>query len=179
MTPNAQVKLTLSEAFDDLGWFYGLLSAAVAGPSVLEILLMLFEYRLVEALQWIVDGYRAITTLLASYVEPYLRPIIVWLNKTFHWRLELHPHWRPVFMLSMVFVAGLVRMVRRESLFEAVLFGLVLSVGALIGAVTVGVFTLEGLWWVQGLAAAIPIALVCFLLGAPLALTVGGGARLA
>lgn len=177
MTSDAKPRLTLREAFDDLGWFYGLFAAVVGGPSALEILVMIFELRLVDALQWIVDGYRFVTALLAGYIEPFLQPAIAWLNETFDWRLQLHPHWRPVFTLSMVFVIGLVRMVQRESGFEAVLFGLLLSAGALLGAVTVGVFSLEGGWSAQGLAAATPVALVSFLLGMPLAITTAGGPR--
>ena len=172
-----QDRLTLREAIEDLGWFYATFSALVSGPSLLDLLQMVFEHRLIDALQWIVDGYHDIAAVVGAVLEPLLRPPLAWLNALFGWRLELQPHWKPVFLLAMVFVTGLSRAVRRESVLEAVLFGILLSLGALTGAVAAGLSPLAGGWWAQGVAAAAPVGMVSLLLGAPLALTAAGRAR--
>jgi hypothetical protein len=47
----------LRAALRDFGWFYGLFALAVSAPSLLSLLQAILDHRLVDALQWIVDGY--------------------------------------------------------------------------------------------------------------------------
>jgi hypothetical protein len=95
-------RLTLDDALKDFGFFYALFVFLVSGPSWLSLLQMVFiEHRLVDALQWIVDGYNQIVGVLGAVIEPLLQPAINWLNGAFDWRLVLMPHWRPLALLSL------------------------------------------------------------------------------
>jgi len=158
--PAGQKRLTLREAWDDLGWFYVTFSSIVGGPSVLALIQMIFvEHRLIDALQWIVDGYNDITANLSAYVEPLLAPVIAWLSRTFDWPIELLPHWRPVFLLLLIFVSA---NVRRGGIVAFVnwVSPPVLIIAALIGATIAGCIPLDSSWIGQGLIAMAPITAV-------------------
>jgi len=152
--------LTLRDAIADLGWFWALFAAVVGGPSILSLLQMIFvEHRLIDALQWIVDGYNGIAAVLGALAEPLLAPAIAWLNGLFDWNLVLHPHWRPLFMLAALPVTSIARDAwRRESNAHAS-EPLALGVGAAIGVIAAGLAPLTGGWWAQGLIAAAPVAM--------------------
>jgi hypothetical protein len=163
-------ELTLRDALDDLGWFYATFSSVVGGPSILSLLQMVFDHRLVEALQWIVDGYNQITATLAVWVEPAFAPLIAWVNETFDWELTLHAHWRPLFLLGMVMVVGRARGFFRDAPAEAVVVGATTALGALLGALSAGLLPLSGGPWIQGIAAAAPVAAIFMLMQIPIAL---------
>lgn len=152
-------RLTLREAWDDVGWVYATFSSLVGGPSVLALVQMIFEYRLIDALQWIVDGYNDITAALSAYVEPVLAPVIAWLNQTFDWRLNLMPHWRPVFLLTLIFVSAMVRRGAAVTLIKW-LSPVVAGAAALIGAAIAGCIRLDASWGGQGLIAMAPMLTV-------------------
>jgi hypothetical protein len=106
---------TLREALADLGWFSATFSTLVGGPTLLSLLQSVFvERRLIDALQWIVDGYNTILARLAGFVEPWLLPLLEWLNGMFGWSLVLHPHWRPAFMIVAFIGVALGRGLVRE-----------------------------------------------------------------
>jgi hypothetical protein len=152
-------KLTLGEALKDLGWFPIALALLVGGPSVLAILeSVLVDHELVPALQWIMDGYNRVMTLLGAVVEPLLVPAIAWLNALLRWTLTLDPVWRPLFALGMVFVLAFARAAWRDGDHgQAVAWLVGISIGALLGAVLAGLVPGKSDWWVQGLRAALPI----------------------
>lgn len=161
-------RLTLRKALDDLGWFYATFSSLVGGPSLLALLQMVFvEYRFVDALQWIVDGYNDILAVLGNAVEPLLAPLIAWLNALLDWRLELQPHWKPLLMLMMVLVVSMGRTSLRQGFrWGEALLMLAQGAGALLGAIVAGLTPIDGDWAVQGFTAAAPL-LSSFLLFAP------------
>jgi hypothetical protein len=169
MTEARPDNLTLSRALKDFGYFYAVFNALVNGPSLLALFQMVFvEYRFVDALQWIVDGYNDITSVIVSVLEPPLWPVIAWLNSAFDWRLELHPHWRPLFLLISMFVAGWVRSAwRSRARADAVLFGVAGAFGALIGAVIAGLIPLSAGPQGQALAAGAPILAMGLLVALP------------
>jgi hypothetical protein len=168
-------RLTLKQALDDLGWFWAIFTSLVNAPSILSLLQMVFlEHRLIDALQWIVDGYNDIAAQLGAWCEPVLQPVWDWLNTTFGWSLSLMPHWRPAFILTMLLVLAFVRQSWRHSANvgkrgwsptatpqaargQIGIAAIGLGVGALLGAVATGLIPLDGRWWVQGLAAGMPI----------------------
>lgn len=159
-------RLTLRAALHDLGWFPATFAAIVGGPSVLALLQIIFvEHRLIDALQWIVDGYNDIVAVIGNALEPLLMPVIAWLNGFFDWRLVLHPHWKPFLMLVMTFVAGLARTGMSEAKPVDFIAFAAMAVGAFLGAVAVGLVPLNAGWWAQGLAAAAPWALVIWISG--------------
>ena len=155
--------LNFREIRNDLGWFTALFSTVVGGPSILSLFQTVFvEQRLIDAFQWIVDGYNGITATLGAWLEPAILPIISWLNGMMAVELTLQPHWRAVFVLTSVVVIGYARRIWRDGeAVTAVLFASGVSVGALIGAIAAGLTPLAPVWWVQALIAAAPIAALC------------------
>jgi len=152
--------VTLRDALDDVGWFWLTFTSLVSAPSILSLAQMIFEHRFVEALQWIVDGYNDILAFMGGAIEPLVRPVIDWLNQALNWRLELYPHWRPLFVVTMLVGAGAVRNAWQLGAYSvAVTYGAGWTLGALIGALGAGLAPLGGMWWSQGLAAAAPVAM--------------------
>lgn len=151
-------KLTLGEALEDLGWFPLLFAVAVGGPSILAILeQVLVNHQLVPALQWIVDGYNRIMTVLGAAVEPLVQPAIDWVNARLGWSLTLDPVWRPVFALCMVLVMAFVRTsIRHGNIAGAFREGCPIGVGFLVAALMIGIFAAGPGWPAQGAVAAIP-----------------------
>lgn len=154
-------KLTLWGALKDVGWFPALYASAVGGPSVLAILEMALDgFRLVPAVQWIIDGYHQIARVMGLLIEPLFVPLIAWINGLLGWSLVLQPHWRPLFLLGMVIVMSMVRtdwrdggVDRRKLLLESS----AISFAFLVGAVIAGLVPLTGSWWVQGLLVSLMI----------------------
>lgn len=163
MTQTAQPRpLTLRGALADLGWFSVVFSALVSGPSVLALLQMVFvEHRLIDALQWIVDGYKGIAAIVGAALEPAIAAAVAFVNAFFDWRLELHAHWKPLFLLTAVMAtAGAREAWRERKQYSGHVFALAgLGLGALVGAAAAGLAPLDGRWWMQGLAAAAPLGL--------------------
>ncbi|MGD9968363.1 MAG: hypothetical protein AB7T59_17720 [Hyphomonadaceae bacterium] len=152
--------LTLRQALDDVGWFWLTFTSLVSAPSILSLVQMILEHRFVDALQWIVDGYNDILAVVGGAIEPLVRPVIDWLNQTLNWRLELYPHWRPLFVVTMLVGAGAIRNAWQLGAYGvAVSYGLGWLLGALLGALTAGLAPLDGAWWSQGFAAAAPVAM--------------------
>lgn len=162
--PPQRERLTLTEAIADLGWFSWIFAIIVAGPSVLALSQAVFiNHRLSDALQWIVDGYNGIADVLGSAVEPLIRPAIDWINAQFDWSLTLQPQWRPLFVLTMIFVAGVVRSNwRNDQKTLAIKLAIALTIGALAGSLAAGVAPENKSWWIQGLMGAAAPALVIF-----------------
>lgn len=164
-------RLTFGEALRDLGWLPSLFSTIVGGPSILALLQMVFEHRLTDALQWIVDGYNDITAKLGAVIEPLVRPMIELLNAIFDLNLDLQPHWRPVFLLGMVFVSGFVRGGWKADPVAGVFFGVLMSFAAFVAALGVGLLSLDGGWATQGWIAGLPFGAVTFALALPICLS--------
>jgi hypothetical protein len=154
-------KLTLWEALNDVGWFPALYASVVGGPSVLAILeLALDGFRLVPAVQWIIDGYHQITRVMGLLIEPLFAPLIAWINGLLGWSLVLQPHWQPLFLLGMVIVTSMVRtdwrdgrVDRRKLFLESGAMGFAF----LVAAVIAGLVPVSGSWWVHGLMVSLMI----------------------
>jgi hypothetical protein len=157
-TSDANARLTLGEALRDFGWFGLLFTTVIGGTSVLALLETVFvEHKLISVFQWIVDGYGRMATVAGAVVEPLMRPFVQALNAQLHAHLQLGPHWRPLFILSMVLVVGLVRSAWRSREYGEAVFGLIfIGAGALLGALVSGLMPMSGAWWMQGLSAALP-----------------------
>jgi hypothetical protein len=166
-------RVTLSAALNDLGFFYTLFNTLVSGPSVLSLLQMVFiDYRFVEALQWIVDGYNDITAVIGSVIEPLVAPAIAWINALFDWRLDLQPHWRPLFLLGTMLAIGWARMTWKSGArWSATAFAICGSIGALVGAIIAGLIPLsENSRLEQGIVAAAPVLFIGLSVAVPFSL---------
>ena len=178
MARAGKARLTLPEAVEDLGYFWGLFSTLVGAPSILTIFQMIFlEHRLIPALQWVVDSWNELMALLGAAVEPLLQPLVDWINAQFDWSLALDPVWRPLFALGIVFAMASFRgawpgaksaHIVRAIVMSAFFFG-VTGLCALVGAVAASLVPNQSVWWAQGLIAATPTAM--FVFGAGLGLT--------
>jgi len=159
-------RLTLGEAAKELGWFPLLYAQIVGGPSVLSLLEMTFDdFRLIAILQWIVDGYNRITAVMARMIEPLFTPAIDWTNVQFGWQLMLNPHWRPLFLLTMVLITSLVRTAMLDGKgSRAVIGGVGAGVGALLGSILAGLVPTNISWTTQGFIAVLPLAGTVFFL---------------
>ncbi len=148
-------RLTLRGAVKDLGWFAWLFTIGVGAPSVLALAqAVVVDYRLIDALQWIPDGFNTIMAVLSGLVDPWFDPLLAWLNDRFGWRLTLHDHWRPLFALMMIFVMALVRTSWRDGLRRrATLIGVVTAPLMLLASLGVGLIPLDGVnaqvWWAR------------------------------
>lgn len=167
MAETQPYKLRAWDALRDLGWFPTLFTTVVGGPSLLALLQIVREgFRLSAPLQWIVDGYTALTAEMAAWIEPLIAPAIAWINGLLGWQLVLHPHWRPLFLLGLVAVVALVRgnwstRFRASLILEAAQFAVMMLIAALLA----GLVPLGDDWWAQGLIAAIPVATFFVLVG--------------
>lgn len=167
-TPSLPIRTALVE----LGFFYGLFTLIVSGPSVLSLLQTVFvEHRLVDALQWIVDGYDGISAVVGGALEPLLAPAVAWLERTFRWELTLQPYWRPLFVLLSMFVIGWTRTAWRSGAHvSAAAFFVLGSTGAFLGAAAAGLVPLSvPSRALSGIVAAAPLLITGVFLAAPLA----------
>lgn len=150
-------KLTLGDALKDLGWIPILFAVFVGGPSLLAIIeSVVVDHQLVPALQWLVDGYQRVMTLVGAIVDPLVQPIIDWLNQRFGWHLTLDPVWRPVFALSMITFIALLRTGEFGATIQEVLISLSFPAGLFAAALCVGLLMRENSWVAQGAIAALP-----------------------
>ena len=156
-------------ALDDLGFFYGLFTLIVSGPSIVSLLQTIFiDHRLVDALQWIVDGYNDIAAALGRVCEPLLAPLIAWINDLFALDLSLQPHWRPLFILLLMFALGVARAAWSDGLqLRAIAIALIGGAGALAGAVIAGLLPLSGGWLMQAIIAGAPVLVLGLFAAAP------------
>lgn len=164
----AKERLTLREAINDFGWLPLVLLGISGGLSIIDITekAVLHSLSLITPFQVVLDSYHRLTQVIGEVVEPLFQPVVDWINALFHWHLQLQPFWRSLFVLGMVLVAGLARTEVRAGRFVlAVLLLLMMGLGALAGAIVVGLLRFEGGWLVQGLAAALPVALLFFSAG--------------
>lgn len=152
-------RLTLSEALKDFGWFSIVFAVTVSGPSVLSLLQSVFvDHRLVDALQWIVDGYHRLVAVIGAIFEPIVLPFVEWINRLLDVELHLQEYWKALFVLEMVFVVGVARTAwRNGQRLVTLAYGLTCGMGALIGAVASGLVEADGAWGAQGLIAMLPI----------------------
>lgn len=159
-------------ALSDLGFFYSLFTLIVSGPSVLSLLQTVFvEHRLVDALQWIVDGYDSIAAVVGGVLEPLLAPAVAWIERIFGWELTLQAYWRPLFVLIVMFVVGWSRTAwRTGALASATAFFVLGVLGAFVGAAVAGLVPPSvPARALPGIVAAAPLFIVGVFVAAPLA----------
>ncbi len=156
--------ISLGDAIKDLGWFPAILSTVVGAPSFLSLLQTLRRSGLSASLQWIVDGYRDLSSELAAWIEPVSNWLVAHINFLLGTQLSLHPHWVPLFILQMIYLASMTRIHMRRSIRAGIGWAIAAAVivvacagFALVGATIAGLVPLQGVWWAQGLIAVIPM----------------------
>lgn len=149
---------------DDIGAVPATLGGVIGAPSILSLLQSTYEARDLSApFQAIVDGYNQGIASVAATIEPALTPLVAWIGRLFGWDVDLHSHWRHLFVLCMIYLLAQIRIRRTEKgglrnwidLPVEILF-------ALIGCLAAGMISPKGGWWAQGLIAAWPLSMFWF-----------------
>jgi hypothetical protein len=159
-------RLTLIAAVKDLSW-YSIALMSVGGLSLIDILekgIIQRDLNLITPFQIALDGYRRITRLLASGVEPLVRPAISWLGQILHYQLVLQSHWRSFFLIGLILAGSLLRLRPQgvRTRLSQITKTSVYVLGALLGALAIGVQPPGVAWWEQGLAATTSTAILMF-----------------
>jgi hypothetical protein len=92
------------------------------------------------------SAYTVTVQLLFGWAEPYLQAILHWLGGLIGWRPVLYTHWRDVFVMLSMIVAGRFRAKQHEEPYRPlVLVGdtFVLMIATLAAALTVGILPLQ------------------------------------
>ena len=154
--------LSWGRSFADLGYFPWVFGVVFGAPSIVSLVQAAFATGDLHApIQGMIDAWNAGLRVLSAFIEPAFRLFLDWLNRLVGWRLELGPHWRHLFVLSMILVAGFARAEFRGGAASAplVLSRLVQALPVvLIGSILAGLVPLRGSWWAEGAIAALSLA---------------------
>lgn len=88
--------------------FLGLLLSMI---SVTRLLQIGFQIGFAEPLRLMLSWYDAVVSYLAQFVEPSVRIFLRSLADWVGWRLELHGHWKHVWVLTMIYMGTRARTV--------------------------------------------------------------------
>ncbi|MEQ9586473.1 MAG: hypothetical protein RJS97_00625 [Parvibaculaceae bacterium] len=154
----------IRKRLDDIGAVPATLGGLIGAPSILSLLQSTYEARDMSApLQAVVDSYNQAIASAADIIEPALTPVVAWTGRLFGWDVDLHPHWRHLFVLCMIYLFAQFRIRRTEK--GGLRNWTDLPVGmlfALIGCLAAGMISPRGGWWAQGLIAAWPLSMFWF-----------------
>lgn len=161
----------LKTSFRSFGVFPLLFLMVVGGPSVLVIAEAVFDgFRLVDSLQWIVDGWSRVNRIFGKVLEPITTPIVNWIN-SLGLTVELHQHWQSLFWLLLMPLISVVRAIDIETtrtkphlthwfwhkLFPRIFLYTVVGVPLALGAFVAGLTPASNSWYSQGLIVFLPI----------------------
>ncbi|MAK60146.1 MAG: hypothetical protein CMK09_04130 [Ponticaulis sp.] len=154
--------LTLWGAIRDLGFIFWLFTFVIGAPSILSLIQTVFvDFRFVDLLQWIIDGYSQLLDTLASVLEPIAIALFRQMKSLFGFDLSLRPHWQPLFIVLSIFISANTRSLWNDGYRETTfLFAFFMVIAALLGSWIAGVIPSNAVWWMQGLAAAAPTFLL-------------------
>lgn len=140
-------------AWGDLTYFWWLLGVLAGTPSIISIIQMVYvEGQLIAPIQSVMDAYTQTLEVLGAVAEPWIHPFLTWIGGLFGWDLTLHPHWRPIFVLMMVYAISYARGVLRDDLHPInTSAGLLMVPCVAIGTILAGSVPLEPHWLNQGL----------------------------
>lgn len=152
----------IEKLLKSIGYFPLLYIFVVGAPSILLIAETVFlQYRLVDSLHWIVEGWERLNLLMARLLIPLTEPLVSFIN-SFGFQFELSSHWQSVFWLSMLPVISVTRAMLTDSeelrehlppLMVYVVFGVPLAFCAFFS----GLVPPENDWRAQGLIVVVPI----------------------
>lgn len=164
--------LTLFGAVRDLGFIFWLFAACVGAPSIISLVQTIFvDFRLLNLLQWILDGYRDILDILASTLEPIALSLFDQISNVVALDLDLLPHWQPLFIILTMFISANSRTLWADGYRKTMFVFITCMVTfALVGSWIAGLVSPQAAWWWQGLAAAAPV--FCLFIGMTISYTI-------
>jgi hypothetical protein len=120
-----------------LGWLLGLIVSTFSIATLVHYGIVTKD--LSAPIQALLDAYHDGIGIVFCPIESVLRPALHWLGGLVGWDVHLYPHWRHVFLLSMVVFLAVARVYggagHRRAAMLFVGFGLL---GSLAGAVIAG-----------------------------------------
>lgn len=148
----------LHAIFSDM-WFFPALFFTMFGGSLPIIALMHSVgvlHNFVAPIQAIIDAYHDGMSKFGAIVEPHLMPFVHWFSELFGLHLNLHPHWRHLLILALIYPMALARSFFRTSEYKGVATALIAwAPFTFFGALFSGLVSLQGGWWAQGLIAGV------------------------
>ncbi|MCP5432756.1 MAG: hypothetical protein H6923_05750 [Alphaproteobacteria bacterium] len=129
-----------------LGFIPWLLGFAISTGSIATLV----HYGIVTEdlsapIQALIDAYHEGIGIVFDPIEPYVRDVAHWLGGLVGWDIHLYPHWRHVFLLSMVLFLAAARVSGGAGdLRTAALFGGFGALCSLAGALIAGALPLGG-----------------------------------
>lgn len=95
-----------------LGFFPALFGVVFGTPALISLLqAALITGDLSAPLQDVINAYNNGLAIFGALVEPPLLPIITRLGEVLHWNLILYPHWRQLFVISMLLFSSEFRVI--------------------------------------------------------------------
>src|SRR5262245_33730137 len=120
-------------------WLFNLLSAAMSALAIVALARHAFvTWSLTAPMVLIMDAYTAVMQLLFGWAHPYIQAALTWLGNVVGWRPTLHPHWRDVLVLTMLWASGFVRATRHDWRLSYSFATILFIAGIIAGAVEYG-----------------------------------------
>ncbi|MEM6535988.1 MAG: hypothetical protein AAF613_10145 [Pseudomonadota bacterium] len=162
-------RLTLLQAAKDLGFVFWLFTAFIGAPSIVSLMQTVFiDFQLSSLFQWVVDGYRQLLGVIASVLNPVANVLLNSFNGLLNLELTLQDHWQPLFVVLTLFISANTRSLWDDGYKKpAIVFVATMAVFTLLGAWIAGLIQPDAVWWLQGLAAGMPV--LCLFMGMTLA----------
>ncbi|MEM9725839.1 MAG: hypothetical protein AAF909_10285 [Pseudomonadota bacterium] len=145
----------------DLGFMGWLFLAIVGGPSVLSLVDAAFENVVFSApLEALLDGYQRLLRVVALILEPLADQVMLTLRAWLDVDWTLSAHWRPLFVLMLIFISANARSLWSDGFKGAsVLFAIITACAAFLGCVISGLAPADGAPLLLGAIAAQLVAL--------------------
>jgi hypothetical protein len=128
----------------DLWWLFRILTTVASTLAVVALAQRaLVTWRPSAPLALVMDAYYSTARLLLGWAQPYFQAALTWLASFAGWRPTLHTHWRDIFVVCAMWVAGASQGYCRSSfggLAWAVMAGGI--AGALVAALSAGMLPL-------------------------------------
>lgn len=111
------------------------------------------------------DLYDQLVGFALSWLEPYLKHLLVWLQHFVHWKVELHEHWRHVSVLVGIYFSRSVWIAFGNDRTAAVFRTILASLLAVCAGVLSGLLDVQQQQWLPNLLVALPPVLAVFAYG--------------
>ena len=132
------------EVHSELWWLFRTVTTVATTLAVVALAQRaLVTWRPSTPLALVMDAYYATARLLFGWAQPYFQAALTWLASFVGWRPTLHTHWRDIFVVCAMWVAGVSQGYRRSrfgGLAWAVTAGGI--AGALVAALSAGMLPL-------------------------------------
>ena len=142
-----------------MSWFF---AAVIGAPSILSLIQVVFiDFTLTDLIQWLLDGYNDLLSVLSILLTPLGRLLIDFIGGLVDVPIELAQHWQPLFVLLAIFISSNTRALFDDGYPKpALIFIMFMVPAALIGAWLAGAVPADSPWWLQGLAVGLPVMLL-------------------